>query len=125
MKKSFKVIALALVAMSLTVACNNNNAEEVLDSMPAPIAEIDSTPVDTVAIDSVPVVEEPVATTTAKKPAKKAPKLTADQATSKVINKEKVSAEDAVKSGNLKEGKGDVKIENAAKKPNAADAFRH
>jgi hypothetical protein len=73
MKKTVKALALALVAMSLAVACNNNNtpAEEPIDTM-VPVVDsiveevIDSTPVEEV------VVDEPVKKATpAKKKAKK------------------------------------------------------
>lgn len=70
MKKTVKVLAFALAAMALTVACNNNAPEEVIDTTPV----IDTTVIDTVVADTTPVVEEPVveepvkkATTTTKK----------------------------------------------------------
>lgn len=73
MKKTVKALTLALVAMSLAVACNNNNtpAEEPIDTM-VPVVDsiveevIDSTPVEEV------VVDEPVKKAApAKKKAKK------------------------------------------------------
>ena len=57
MKANFRIVALALAAMALTVACNNNPTEEVNeDTMPI----IDTTIVDSV-VEEEPVVEEPVA----------------------------------------------------------------
>lgn len=55
MKKTVKVLAFAFAAMALTVACNNNAPEEVIDTTPV----IDTTVVEEV-IDTTPVVEEPV-----------------------------------------------------------------
>jgi hypothetical protein len=73
MKKTVKVLALALVAMSLSVACNNNNTtEEVIDT----VVPVDTTVIEEV-VDTVPteevVAEEPVkkATPAKKKAAKK------------------------------------------------------
>lgn len=67
MKKTLKLLAIGFVAMSLAVACGNNeeNAEDTttLDTVPEVVE--DTTPVDTVA-----VVEEPV------QPAKKSTKKT-------------------------------------------------
>ena len=66
MKKNFRIAAIALTAVALMAACNNNkNAEEIADTLPA----IDTTVVDSVVTDTV-VVEEPVEATPA--PAKKA-----------------------------------------------------
>lgn len=71
MKKTVKVLALALVAMSLTVACNNNASEpEVLDTMP--VEEIEEPTIDTTVVAEEPAVEEvvtpaPTKKTTAKK----------------------------------------------------------
>lgn len=65
MKKTFRTIAFAIAIMGLTVACNNNAAEEPVDSMPAPILD---TLVEEPVIDTTPVVEEePVAPAPAKK----------------------------------------------------------
>ncbi|GEM_PF-3781660 len=70
MKKSFKLAAIALTAMAMMTACNNNAAEEVVDStlIEGPVAEeVIDTPIQE------PVVEEaqPVQTQTKKAPAKK------------------------------------------------------
>ena len=61
MKANFRIVALALAAMALTVACKNAPTEEVADTMPA----IDTTVIDTVVEE--PVVEEPVAEQPAQK----------------------------------------------------------
>lgn len=82
MKKSFKVLALALVAMSLTVACNNKTPEQVEDTIDTVV--IDTTPVE----DTTPVVEEVVETPAPKAPAKKnnTPKAEPKQETGVQVN---------------------------------------
>lgn len=69
MKKTFKLAAIALVAMSLMVACKSKTAEVVEDTMPVEEMVIDT--IDTIeeVVEEV-VVEEPVkkvATKTTKK----------------------------------------------------------
>lgn len=67
MKKYFKLAAIAVVALSLTVACKQKPAEEPIDTMP--VVE-DTTIIDTLIEEVVEEVVEPVkqvAKTTAKK----------------------------------------------------------
>lgn len=75
MKKVIRLAAIAIVAMAMTTACNNN-AEEAVDT--TPVADtIDTTIVDSAVIDT-PVVEEetpaPAKKATVKK--KEEPKVT-------------------------------------------------
>ena len=65
MKKVFRSLALALVVMAMTTACNNNTEETPLDTMPIEVAAIDTTPV----VDTVVMEEETPAPAPA--PAKK------------------------------------------------------
>lgn len=126
MKANFRIVALALAAMALTVACNNNPTEEVNeDTMPI----IDTTIVDSVVEE--PVVEEPVAEEPVKKaatPAKKKSKVeqvvedvkTVQQATLQVKKDAKEVASE------LKQGEGNSTqaTQIAPKKQSAADAFK-
>lgn len=54
MKKTLRLVAIALVAMAMTTACNNKNAEEVVDStamdtVEEVVVEEEVTPVEEVA----------------------------------------------------------------------------
>lgn len=72
MKKTVKVLALALVSMSLAVACNNNAPTEELVDTIVPVDTVVEEVIDSTPIEEV-VVEEPVktATTNKKKTTKK------------------------------------------------------
>lgn len=116
MKRTVKVLAIALLGMSLAVACKNAPTEEVGDTMPA---------IDTTVIDSVveePVVEEPVKKAPAKKQETKKDETVVKADASKVtISTEKGSASFG-KSGvnvNTNENKADaskvtIKTENGS-----------
>jgi len=67
MKKTFRILALAFVAMTVAVACNGNaESADTIDTMPIDTPAIEA-PIEDTVIDT-PVVEQPTATT--KKPAK-------------------------------------------------------
>lgn len=68
MKKVFRLAAIAIVAMAMTTACNNNAPEEVVEDT---IVEevVEDTVIDTVVEE---VVEEPVVETPTKPATKKA-----------------------------------------------------
>jgi hypothetical protein len=69
MKKNFKILSLAVIAMLTAAACNNNAAEvEAIDT----VIPVDTMIVDSIVADTM-VVEEPVAQEPVKT-AKKAPK---------------------------------------------------
>jgi hypothetical protein len=127
MKRNIKIAALALTAMALMAACNNNTkTEEVIDTMPV----IDTTVVEEI-IDSVPVVDTPeVAPAPAKKAAaKKTPikKVAEDVKTVKTVTLETRKDINEIK-GDLKEVKNatgtETKKLDPNKKPSAADAFK-
>ncbi len=66
MKKTFKVLGIALLGMALAVACKNAPVEENNDTVPP----VDTTVIDTLAEEPVvdaPVVDEPVKKATTKK----------------------------------------------------------
>lgn len=70
MKKTFKVLGIALLGMALAVACKNAPVEENNDTVPP----VDTTVIDTLAEEPVvdaPVVDEPVKKATTKKQTKK------------------------------------------------------
>ena len=71
MKKTVKVLSLALVAMAFAVACNNNKTpEEPIDTI-VPVDTVVEELIDSVAVEEV-VVDEPVKPAApAKKKAKK------------------------------------------------------
>lgn len=71
MKKTVKVLSLALVAMAFAVACNNNKTpEESIDTI-VPVDTVVEELIDTTAVEEV-VVDEPVKQAApAKKKAKK------------------------------------------------------
>ena len=71
MKKTVKVLSLALVAMAFAVACNNNKTpEEPIDTI-VPVDTVVEELIDTTAVEEV-VVDEPVKQAApAKKKAKK------------------------------------------------------
>lgn len=127
MKKNIKIAALALTAMALMAACNNNTkTEELIDTMPV----IDTTVVEEI-IDSVPVVDTPeVAPAPAKKAATK--KTATKKAAEDVKTLKKATLETKK---DIEEIKGDLKeVKDAAtstkktlapsQKPSAADAFK-
>ena len=91
MKRTVKVLAIALLGMTLAVACKNAPTEEVGDSMPA----IDTTVIDSVAEEPVveePVAEEPVKKATTKKQTKKEEPVVKADASKVTINTDKGSA---------------------------------
>ncbi|MCQ2296743.1 MAG: hypothetical protein MJZ45_05040 [Bacteroidales bacterium] len=118
MKKTFRTIAFAIAIMGLTVACNNNAAEEPVDSMPAPILD---TLVEEPVIDTTPVVEEePVAPAPAKKaPAKK-------KTTKKAEPAKEVKADASQMTVNTEKGitvsKSGIKLANGEKGSAKVDA---
>ncbi len=119
MKKTFRTIAFAIAIMGLTVACNNNAAEEPVDSMPAPILD---TLVEEPVIDTTPVVEEePVAPA----PAKKA---TAKKKTTKKAEPAKEEAKVDASKMSVNDGKGitvsksGIKVANGEKGSAKVDA---
>lgn len=71
MKKVIRLAAIAIVAMAMTTACNNN-AEQVEDTVNTDTVAVDTTPVEEPVVDT-PVVEETPAAPKAKatKPAAK------------------------------------------------------
>ena len=73
MKKTFKVLALAVVSMMVAVACNN--APEATEDTTA----IDSTPVEAVVEDTTPVLDTVPAVEETPAPAKKTTKKTTDK----------------------------------------------
>lgn len=128
MKKNFRIAALALGAVALMAACNNNaTTDELLDTMPV----IDTTVVEEV-IDTTPVVDTPVVAATpapAKKAAtKKSPtkKIAEDVKTVKQVTLETRKDINEIK-GDLKEIKGATSVTkkelSPANKPSAAEAF--
>ena len=127
MKKNIKIAALALTAMALMAACNNNTqTEELVDTMPV----IDTTVVEEI-IDTVPVVDTPaVAPAPAKKAtAKKSPtkKVAEEVKAVKAVTLETKKDINEIK-GDLKEVKGATSTNKKAldpnSKPSAADAFK-
>lgn len=71
MKKSIKVLSLALAVMGLTVACNNNApVEKVIDTVVPVDTVVVEEVIDTLPVEEV-VVEEPVKKAPAKKKAVK------------------------------------------------------
>ena len=127
MKRNIKIAALALTAMALMAACNNNTkTEEVIDTMPV----IDTTVVEQV-IDSTPVVDTPQVATTQKatKATKKTPtkKIAEDVKTVKKVTLDTRKDIEEIK-GDLKEVQGAVsttaKSLAPSKKPDAAQAFK-
>lgn len=125
MKKNIKIAALALTAMALMAACNNNTqTEELIDTMPV----IDTTVVEEI-IDSVPVVDTPVVATA---PAKATKKTATKKAAEDVKTLKKATLETKK---DIEEIKGDLKeVKDAttstkktlapSQKPSAADAFK-
>lgn len=121
MKKTVKTLAFAIAIMGLTMACNNNQVDELVDSLPV----IDTTPVvveepvvDTPAV----VVEEPVAKPA---PAKKATK----KATPKKTEPAKKEVNDASKMTASSEkgvtvNKNGIKLVNGDKGNAAVDASK-
>ncbi len=123
MKANFRIVALALAAMALTVACKNAPTEEVADTMPA----IDTTVIDTVVEE--PVVEEPVAQQPAPKAtAKKKSKVEEVVEDVHTVKKAAIEVKKDVKeiAGELKEGEGNTTKTTtmAPAKKNAAEAFK-
>lgn len=105
MKKIFRIAALALVALSLTVACNNKTQEEPLDSMPieeAPVAE--------------PVIEEPMEDTTAVAEEQTGP------ATKPTVTKKKKSSTTAATKAEEKKDDSEVKNATAIQKNDNSEA---
>ena len=84
MKKTLQVIAIALVAMAMTTACNNKPAEEVEDTVAMEVVE------DVVVEEATPVTEEVA----------EAP-----------VAKEEVEEENAIKVDDVKAHMGDRKGE--------------
>lgn len=78
MKKTVKILALAVVALSLTVACKNAPAEEPIDT-------IDTVAVEEEVIDTI-VEEEIVAEETVKTTAKAEEKATGVDASKMTVN---------------------------------------
>jgi len=123
MKANFRIVALALAAMALTVACKNAPTEEVADTMPA----IDTTVIDTV-VEEEPVVEEPVAQPAPKATAKKKSKVEEVVEDVKTVKKAAIEVKKDVKevADELTEGEGNSAKTTtlAPKKKNAAEAFK-
>ena len=117
MKRNFKFAALALAAVALVAACNNNATPEPVDTMPV--------------IDSTPVVDTPQVATTQKatKATKKTPtkKIAEDVKTVKKVTLDTRKDIEEIK-GDLKEVQGAVSTTSKSlapsKKPDAAQAFK-
>ena len=92
MKNTFKIVAIALVAMAMTTACNNKPAEEVEDTTAMEVVE------EVVVEEETPAVEEVAEATTVKKEETNAEKLAVDM---KVDSPKKVEA--ASKDGEKKD----------------------
>lgn len=101
MKRNFRIAALALAAMFTVAACNNQPAEEAVDTTPVVEEVIDTTPVvEEVVAEEVEVKDE--------KPAKKANKPAAKKEDTKVtttatLETQKKDAVEASKNGTLTE----------------------
>jgi len=123
MKANFRIVALALAAMALTVACKNAPTEEVADTMPA----IDTTVIDTVVEE--PVVEEPVAEQPAQKATvKKQSKVEEVVEDVQTVKKAAIQVKRDVQevAGELQQAEGNTAQTTtlAPKKKNAAEAFK-
>ena len=70
MKKNFKILSLAVIAMLTAAACNNNAAEvEAIDTViPVDTMIVDSIVADTMVVEE-PVAQEPVKTASASRTA--------------------------------------------------------
>lgn len=95
MKKNIKFVALAIAALALTAACNNNAPEEVIDTTPIDTAIVEE------VIDTTPAVEEPVVEEPVKATAKKATK------------KEEVKADNNDRPVEIKVNKNGVQLRNS------------
>lgn len=71
MKRNFRYAAIAVAAMGLMAACNNNTQEVTLDTMPAIDTTVIEEVVDTVAPDTVVAEPAPAPVKAAKKAVKK------------------------------------------------------
>lgn len=97
MKKAIKLAALAIVAMSVAVACNSKNSqEEALDT-------IDSMPADTIVAPMLDTLaQDTVAPATVKKAVKKAATATKKAVDNKKVTVEKEGERKAAVNGGLK-----------------------
>ena len=107
MKRTVKVLAIALLGMSLAVACKNAPTEEVGDTMPA---------IDTTVIDSVveePVVEEPVVEEPVKKAPAKKQQTKKDEGTTVQVDASKMSISNSNGTGVTINKDGGAKVNTA------------
>ena len=124
MKANFRIVALPLAAMALTVACKNAPTEEVADTMPA----IDTTVIDSVVEEDTPdtvVVEKVVVKNAPAKQKSKVEQVVEDVNTVKKATLEtKKDVQEVV--GELKKGEGNSTKTTtmAPAKKNAAEAFK-
>ena len=110
MKKTFKVLALAVVSMMVAVACNN--APEATEDTTA----IDSTPVEAVVEDTTPVLDTVPAVEETPAPAKKTTKKTTDK---KVDNNTSAADQTLDKA---KTGTGTISVNKNTKNTNGTSA---
>lgn len=106
MKNIFKLAAIAVVAMSLAVACKGNKAEEPAEDT-MPVEEIVMDTIDSVEMVAEEVIPEEPVKTTAKKVTKKEENKVSDVVVAPVAEK---GAKAGVKK--TKEVKSEEKIEN-------------
>lgn len=109
MKKNIKVLALAVVAMMVAVACNN--APEATEDTTA----IDTTPVEAVVEDTTPVMDTVPAVETPA-PAKKATKKT----TTKKVDNNTSAADQSL--DKAKSGTGSISVNKNTKSSNGTSA---